>query len=111
MVKSQNFTKKTKEESMKHIPTKDLIKKIMWLAISITVIVSIFGGVNFAVSFAELKYGTMQLNSGDAGYLMVQTLSRLRTFIYIVGAIIMTAIIAQDVNYFIQTLKTKGETK
>ena len=83
----------------------------MWLLIAIVIVLSVFGGINFAVSYAELKFGTLQLNSGDAGYLMVQTLSRLRAFIYIVGAIIMTAIIAQDINYFIQTIKTKGETK
>lgn len=96
---------------MKNIDTKVLIKKTMWLLIAIVIVLSIFGGINFALNYAELKFGTLQLNSGDAGYLMVQSLSRIRTFIYIIGSIVVTAIIALDINYFIETIKNKGEQK
>ena len=96
---------------MKKLSIKVLIRKVMWLLIAIVVVVSTFGGINFALDFVEMKFAVAQLNDGDVGYLLFHGLTRLKTFVSIIGSIVVVAIIALDINYFYQTIKKEGETK
>jgi len=98
---------------MKNINKRKLIKRTSWFLISVVIWAALFSGINFAISFAELKFGTAQLNGGDEGYLIVQGLSAARTFINVICAIVLSAIVALDIYDFYKDIakEAEGENK